>query len=121
MFDVEIVVQRFVEVWNQTDPLARRATIEALWVPEGRHLMGSQDARGYDSLEARVAASHERSVAQGGNTFRPATAIQALADVVKFRWDMARKDSGEVVAAGVGFLRLDRNGRILCDYLFAES
>jgi hypothetical protein len=121
MLEVEALVQRFVAVWNETDSAARRATIEALWIPEGRHLMGQQDVRGYDELEVRVTASHERSVVQGGNRFRPATAIQALPEVVKFRWEMARKDSGEEVSAGVGFLRLDAEGRIICDYLFAES
>ena len=121
MSELEKLVQTFVGVWNETDPSARRATIEALWAPDGRHLMGEQDVSGYDALEARVTASHERSVVQGGNIFRPATAVQALPDVVKFRWDMARKASGEVVAAGIGLLRLNNAGQIVCDYLFAES
>jgi hypothetical protein len=34
---------------------------------------------------------------------------------------MARRDTGEVVAAGVGFLMLDHAHRIRCDYLFTES
>jgi hypothetical protein len=121
MPELERLVQQFVGVWNETDPSARRATIEALWAPDGRHLMGEQDVNGYEALEARVMASHERNIVQGGNVFRPATAIQALPEVIKFRWDMARKASGEVVAAGVGFLRLNKEGQIVCDYLFAES
>jgi hypothetical protein len=83
--------------------------------------MGAQDVRGHEALEARVTASHERSVVQGGNVFRPATAIQSLPDVVKFRWDMARRNSDEVVSAGIGFLRIDGEGRVLCSYLFAET
>jgi hypothetical protein len=121
MLEIEELVQRFVAVWNETDPAARRATIETLWAPDGRHLMGQQDVQGYDALEARVIASHERSVVQGGNIFRPATAIQTLPEIVKFRWDMVRKDGGELVSAGVGLLRLDDKRRIVCDYLFAES
>jgi hypothetical protein len=118
--DVESLVQRFVSVWNETDPAARRAGIEALWTPDGRHLMGAQDARGYDALEARVTASHERSVVQGGNRFGQATAIQMLPGLVKFRWDMARRSGGAVVAAGVGFIERHEDGRILTDYLFTE-
>ncbi|MEQ1753873.1 MAG: hypothetical protein ABL973_07045 [Micropepsaceae bacterium] len=120
MVDVESLVQRFVAVWNEQDARIRRATIEALWVPEGRHLMCSQDVQGYDALAERVAASHDRSVVQGGNIFRPATAVQTLADVVKFRWEMARRSNGEVVSAGVGILKLNPEGRITCDYLFTE-
>jgi hypothetical protein len=34
---------------------------------------------------------------------------------------LARRDTGEVVSAGVGFLTLDQAHRIRCDYLFTES
>jgi hypothetical protein len=121
MIEVEELVEGFIGVWNETDAAARRATIEAIWAPEGRHLMGAQDVQGYEALEDRVRASHQRSVVEGGNVFRPATAIQALLGVVKFRWDMARRETGEVAAAGVGFLVLDPQGRIACDYLFTEA
>ena len=117
----EELAQRFVAVWNEADQGARRREIEALWRPDGRHLMGAQDARGYDGLEARVAASHRRSVVEGRNVFRPPTMIQALEGVIKFRWDMAARDSGEIAAAGVGFLALDDEGRIATDYLFTEG
>ena len=121
MAELEDLVQRFVGIWNETDAKERRATVEAIWAPDGRHLMGAQDVQGYDALEARVAASHERSVVQGGNIFRPATAIQILPGVVKFRWDMARREGGEITAAGIGFIQLDKSGRIARDHLFTES
>ena len=119
--DAEELARRFVDVWNETDAKTRRATIETLWNPDGRHLMGTQDARGYDALEARVTASHQRSVFEGGNVFRPPTMIQAVPGAIKFRWDMARRASGEITAAGVGFIALDEEGRIATDYLFTES
>jgi hypothetical protein len=53
--------------------------------------------------------------------FRPAGAIQQLPGVVKFRWDMARREDGTVAAAGVGFLMLDADGKITRDCLFTES
>jgi hypothetical protein len=120
MIMIEDLVHHFVQVWNETDPTQRRATIEAIWAPSGRHLMGAQDVQGYDALEERVRASHQRSVVEGGALFRPPTAIQALQGVVKFRWDMARREDGEVAAAGVGFIDLAPDGRIACDYLFTE-
>ena len=119
--DCEDLARGFVAVWNETDAKARRAAIERLWAPHGRHLMGGQNAQGYDALEARVAASHQRSVVEGGNVFRPPTMIQALPGAVKFRWDMARRASGEIAAAGVGFLALSDDGRIATDYLFTEA
>jgi hypothetical protein len=78
MIEINDLVQCFVGVWNEKDAGARRATIEKLWTEIGRHLMGASDAQGYDALEARVKASHERSVGHGGNIFSPATMIQSL-------------------------------------------
>jgi len=117
----ERLVVRFIEVWNETEPKARRRAVESLWTSEGGHLMGANQAFGWDALEARVKASHERSVVEGKNVFRSANAIQSLPGVIKFRWDMARRESGEIAATGVGFLMLDDAGKIACDYLFTET
>ena len=121
MTEIETLVQRFVSVWNETDPLQRRHLVRTLWCENGRHLMGTQDVRGHEALEHRVAASNQRNVLEKNYIFRPATAIQSLPGVVKFRWDMARGDTNEIVAAGIGFLVLDEDQLIVCDYLFAES
>jgi hypothetical protein len=83
--------------------------------------MGAHDLEGHEALEQRVAASNQSNVVDKNFVFRPATGIQALPGVVKFRWDLARRDTGEVVSAGVGFLTLDQAHRIRCDYLFTES
>lgn len=121
MSDVEELVQSFIGVWNETDPQRRREIVRSLWRTDGRHLMGVHDVEGHEALEQRVASSNQRSVVDKNYVFRPATDIQALPGVVKFRWDMARRDTGEVAAAGVGFLTLDQERRIRCDYLFTES
>jgi hypothetical protein len=120
MNSFEDLVQAFVGVWNERDPARRSEIVRRLWLPDGRHLMGTQDVHGHAALEERVAASHQRSVIEKGCIFGPATAIQSLPGVVKFRWDMARAVSGEVISAGLGFLALDDDGRIVCDYLFTE-
>jgi hypothetical protein len=114
------LVQAFVSAWNECDPTRRSEMVRTLWLPDGRHLMGVQDVRGHGALEERVAASNRRNVIENGYTFRPATAIQSLPGVIKFRWDMARADSDEVISAGVGFLAIDDERRIVCDYLFTE-
>ena len=121
MNSIEDLVQAFVGVWNERDPARRSEMVGSLWLPDGRHLMGAQDVRGHAALEERVAASHQRNVVEKGYIFRPAAAIQSLAGVIKFRWDMARSDSGEVISTGVGFLAIDDDGRIACDYLFTEA
>ena len=120
MNSVEDLVQTFINVWNERDPARRSKMVQSLWAPDGRHLMGVQDVRGHGALDERVATSHQRNVIEKGYTFRPATAIQSLPGVIKFRWDMAHSESGELISAGVGFLAINSEGRIACDYLFTE-
>ncbi len=76
---------------------------------------------GHAALEQRVAASNQGNVVDKGYVFRPATHIQLLPDVAKFRWDMVRKTDKEIISAGVGFLQLDDKNRIIRDYLFTEQ
>jgi uncharacterized protein len=121
MNEIEATVQRFVAVWNERDPVERRKTIEALWSPDGRHHMGAHDVCGYEALLERVTASNKHNVIDGGAIFRPATLIQTLPGVIKFRWDMAKRDTEEVLSAGVGFLQVGPDRKIIADYLFAES
>jgi hypothetical protein len=121
MADTIETVERFVAVWNQADAERRRSEINNLWTANGRHLMGSQDVQGHDALFERVTASHNASVRDNGRTFRPPTKVQVLPGAAKFRWDMIVVDTGLVVAAGVGFLLLDNNHKIVCDYLFTET
>jgi hypothetical protein len=119
--DAETFVQQFVNVWNESDSKLRRLAVKSLWAVNGRHYMGAHNVGGHEALEARVTASHQRNVAEGGGWFRPATTIQTLPDVVKFRWDLAKRGSDEVLSAGVGFLVRESSGKIVADYLFAES
>ena len=58
--------------------------------------VGSSDAKPYDQ------------------TVRPALVEVRLGET------MARSDCGEVVSAGVGFLVINDEGRVVCDCLFAE-
>jgi hypothetical protein len=121
MKSTEELVQSFVSVWNEKDPRRRSEMVRNLWRADGRHLMGTHDVQGHEGLEQRVAASNQRNVVEKGCVFRPATGIQSLPGVVKFRWDMARCDTGELISAGVGFLALDEEQRIICDHLFTET
>jgi hypothetical protein len=118
---IEELVQRFVSVWNETDATRRGQEVRALWRIDGRHVMGANATEGHEALEQHVVASNHRSVLEKNYVFRPATGIQALPGVIKFRWDVARRDTNEIVSAGIGFLIIDEDHRISCDYLFAES
>jgi hypothetical protein len=118
MNNAQRLADRYVAVWNETDPERRRRAIAELWMPEGRHYVDTREAQGYAALEQRITGSHEKNVRDGGHRFRAAQDARALRDVVAFRWEMLPVDGERVVANGLVFLMLDREGRILVDYLF---
>ena len=118
MDDAQRLADRYVAVWNETDPDRRRRSITELWTPDGRHYVDTREAHGYDALEKRVTGSHEKNVRDGGHRFRAAPNARALRDVVAFGWEMLPADNERIVANGLVFLMLDRDGRIRVDYLF---
>jgi SnoaL-like protein len=118
MTDAQELADRYVAVWNETDPTARRKAIGELWAPDGVHYVATREARGYQALEARVVGSHEKNVRDGGYRFRAAKNAQALRNVVTFNWEMVPARGGAVAAVGLEFLVLDERGRIVTDYQF---
>jgi len=118
MCDAQQLADRYVAVWNEPNAELRRHAIAALWAVDGIHYVGTREARGYDALEQRIAASHEKNVRSLGYQFRAAKGAHALRDAVTFFWEMLPADSESVIATGVEFLIIDAQCRILTDYQF---
>jgi hypothetical protein len=114
--DIQSLAERYVAVWNEPDPSARRKAIAGLWAPDGAHYVRTLEARGHEALEARVTASWEKNVGTGEHTFR-GRAAQRLRDVVTFDWEMV-SSAGTIEAVGREFLLVNEQGRILVDYQF---
>jgi hypothetical protein len=135
--DATALADRYVAVWMEADPAARRRRIEDLWAPGGAHVLeppqiirdaaraigfpgAGLEARGLAALEARVERAHQEFVAPGRFVFRRDGAAVRLLDVVKFRWVMQGIADGAVAAGGLDLLVLDERGRIRVDYQFVE-
>jgi hypothetical protein len=121
MSTAQELADRYVAVWNETDPAVRRKSIAELWTREGQHYARTLEARGYDELEKRITGSHVKNVRGGGYRFRANNNAQALRDVVTFGWEMLAVAGGDVAASGSIILVLDDQGRILTDYQFFAS
>jgi hypothetical protein len=52
------IVDGYFEMWNETDPVRRRAVIAATWAPGAGHVDPMFAADGHDALDAMVAAVH---------------------------------------------------------------
>jgi hypothetical protein len=131
------LVQRYVDVWNEADPDARRAAVRELWAADGAQVLQPPEemldqaaqigffnpvleARGHAALEARVARAHEQFIASGEFRFVPRDDATQVGDVVKFGWEMVPANGGGAAGAGLEFVILDAEGRIRLDYQFIE-
>ena len=112
------LVDRYTAVWNEPNADTRRATVAALWTPEGTTLHRLIEACGHRALEARVAGAYEKWVRDKGYVFRPRGSAVAHHDVVKFNWEMGPPSSGEIVSVGLEYCLLETDGRIRCTYQF---
>jgi hypothetical protein len=119
--DAQPLADRYVAVWNEPDPAARRRAIAELWVPDGVHYVKDREFRGHAALEERVLDAYDKNVRLAGNRFRAARNPQALRDIVELNWEMVPADGDRVLAVGLEILVLDPEGRILRDYQFIVS
>jgi hypothetical protein len=115
------LAERYVAVWNEPNPAARRDAIAQLWLPDGAHYVATREARGYAALEQRIIGSHDKNVRDAGFMFRAVNNAQALREVVTFNWEMVRPPRNEVLAVGLEFLQVDADGRIVTDFQFIVS
>ena len=115
------LADRYVAVWNETNPAARRVAIAQLWLPDGVHYVTTREARGYAALEERIIGSHNKNVRDAGHVFRAVKNAQALHGVVTFNWELIRPATGEVLAVGLEFLQIDADDRIISDFQFIVS
>lgn len=127
---------RYMTVWNEPSPEARRATVRELWTEDGVHILQPPEeavkiasrpgigltatfqARGHEELTARVESAYEEFVATGRMTFRLRGDVVQLHDVIRFSWEAV--SAGEVVGGGSDVLLVDADGRIRADYQFVE-
>jgi len=120
MSNAESIAQRYVHIWNETDPDARRAEVAALWIEDGTHYVRQREVRGHADLEVRVATSHQTNVVERKFQFEVAGGIEQLRDMVRFNWRMVPKAGGAVAATGLIVLLLAHDGRIRTDYQFID-
>jgi len=105
--NVTDLVKRYLAIWNQTQPAARRAAIEALYENECTYTDPIADVRGHDGIDAMIAAVQK---AYPGIVFELDGAVDGHHDQARFTWSAGLPGAP---AAVVGFdVAVFRDGRI---------
>lgn len=133
--DPQALADRYVALWTEPDPAARRRTITQLWSPDGTHnLLPPEEmikeaadlgfaapaltCRGHAAIERRVSRSYDKFVATGEYTFRARPGALQVGDVVKFEWESVQVDGDVVTGGGSEVLLLGEDGTIRQDSMF---
>jgi hypothetical protein len=120
MSNAKNIAERYIHIWNETDPDARRAQVRALWIEDGTHYVKSREVHGHADLEVRVATSNQTNVIEKSYRFEIAAEVEQLRDMVKFNWRMVPQAGGAIAATGSIVLLLANDGRIRTDYQFID-
>ncbi|HUR03777.1 MAG TPA: nuclear transport factor 2 family protein [Nonomuraea sp.] len=102
------VITRYLAIWNETDPVARRAEIDAVWAKDGVYTDPIAVADGRDAIDATIAAVQQQFA---GLTFTLAGTVDAHHDVARFTWELG-PEGGEALVVGFDVAVLTEDGRI---------
>ncbi|MET7423972.1 nuclear transport factor 2 family protein [Dactylosporangium sp. NPDC005555] len=108
MSDYESVVRRFIEVWNETDPVARRAAIDALFTEDVRFVDPMAAVRGRAEVDGMIGGVQARFP---GFVISPLGAVDGHHDQARFGWEMGLPGQ-EAPVAGFDVVTLAADGRV---------
>jgi hypothetical protein len=108
MSDFDSMVERYLAVWNETDPAARRAAIDDVFADGVRYVDPLAAVDGRDALDGLIGAVQQQFP---GLTFAPGGAADGHHDQARFTWNLGPA-GGEPLVVGFDVASLDGDGRI---------
>jgi hypothetical protein len=110
------IADRYLAVWSEPDPAARRAAVAALWAPDGVEFVdGGVQHREHAGLDARVREAYEAFIATGEYALTSPGDVTRHDDIVTFTAQLTTP-GGEVAWAARVFLLIRPDGLIAEDY-----
>ncbi|MGE0223569.1 MAG: nuclear transport factor 2 family protein [Acetobacteraceae bacterium] len=108
MHDFNGMAGRYIQVWNETDPLRRRTLIAASWVEDADYRDPMATVAGHQGIESLIAGVQQKFP---GLRFRLLGVPDGHGDRFRFRWGLGPADS-DPVAEGTDFAVLASDGRL---------
>jgi hypothetical protein len=102
------LAERYIAIWNETDPARRRRDIDDLWAPDGRYVDPLTVAEGRDAIDVTVAAVQSQFP---GMPFRLVGPVDGHHNQARFAWELGPEDV-EAMIVGFDVAITDGNGRL---------
>ena len=110
------LAERYIDAWNQTDPAARRATVDALFAEGARYTDPLVAAEGRAAVDTTIAAVQQQFP---GFVYRLAGPVDAHHDQVRFAWELGPAGR-QAPIAGFDVAVVDGDGRITMVFGFLD-
>jgi hypothetical protein len=109
------LAERYLAVWNETDPAVRRKLIDEVWAEDGRYTDPLAAVAGRDAIDALIGAAQ----AQFPGLEFTLGPVDAHHDIARFTWNLGPAGA-EPVVIGFDVLAATPDGRIGAVYGFLD-
>ena len=109
MSDANDLVERYLEIWNETDPDIRLAAVESVWTDDARYVDPLATVTGHTQISNLIGAVHQQLP---GHVFRLLDGVDAHHNVARFSWELVPPNGGESLAEGFDVAVTGADGRI---------
>ena len=109
------ITRKYLAVWSEPDPAARRAAVASLWAPDGVEFIDGTQFRGHDELDARVTRAYDAFIGSGQYTLTGADDVTVHDDIAAFTVHLT-EPGGEAAWTARVFLLIGPGGRVQEDY-----
>src|ERR1044072_7235337 len=112
------LAERYVTLWNETDPVLRGKGVHDLYKPDALYVFYRKDPiRGHQAVIDQMTYTQEIYWPMGYE-FRAEPNAIGHHNLVRLNWVMVTAGNGEMEMAGQDVLVLGEDGRIQADYQF---
>lgn len=102
------LAERYIAVWNETDPVSRRRAVDGLYSEDARYTDPLADAQGREAIDQTIAAVQAQFP---DFAFRLAGPVDAHHQQARFTWELGPAD-GEAPVVGFDVAVRDEDGRL---------
>jgi hypothetical protein len=117
MTDVQALIDRYIDSWNETDPHRRRALIAQVYTENANYTDPLVAVRGHDAIDQFVAAAQSQFA---GLHFSLGGGVDAHHDQARFTWHLGAPGAEEPVVIGFDVAVFD-DGRLRDVYGFIDK
>jgi len=115
--EIQSVVQRYIETWNETNATRRRALLREVYAEDCAYTDPLVDAKGLDAIDGFVGAVQKQ---YPGLVFSLGGAIDAHHEQARFTWHAGPPGAADPLAIGFD-VAIFENGRIRRIYGFMDK